>query len=579
MASSGSPNQGLGKPSAMGCVSSRPEFPNEVHPNIFSVTAVSRPSGTADGRPATRDNTVGHLEVTHNELILHRRGHDAVHWPLQYIRRYGYENQLFSFESGRRCESGPGIFTFRCRHARELFTMVQSNIQEARTPPPAGSSTAAGANRVRSGSAASQGQFAFPPVLSAESFGRRSLNDYLSPEPPPSLRTTTSLTTNGIPRTHSPSSTVPSPRSGSSGRVAAEIAEAGPFDDIDSGQVFVEITPLRNSAMVAARRLVEEEKRQRLSSTRSHTSSAASDHSLSVTFGQQQVKSRPISFEFVLSPTSSPQDGDNNAFVSPQQSNASPSATPPSFAYYVNVEPPASTGDGHSKKIDHSHRHLSADRHMNGIWKPPARSQSLGSPNTADHKHLFDAVNGDGAYVNIVQSGRASASPSTVHRDKEDEVGNESTKCTLDYVTLDVGGGTSPSPSTFWNRSHRRQSSHQESPFIGTGKRSSSSGLFASSLTSVAEVGSSKMGEGNDEISATSNYARIDCTRTKALRETAAAAHMQRHSTSCSASSSEATIGGDQMASMTRRTRHDSTVTSNTERSLASSSSSGQKAL
>lgn len=564
----------------MGCVSSRPEFPNDVHPNVFTVTTIARPNGTGEVH-SSRDSSTGHLEVTNNEIILHRRGHDAVHWPLQYIRRYGFENHLFSFESGRRCESGPGIFTFRCRRARELFTLVQSNVQDARTPPPQGTTAAITPNRVRSGSATSQNQFAFPPApLTGNSLGRRSLNDYLSPEHPTTLRTTTSLTTNGNARTPSPNCVSPSPRSGS---VAGAITEAGPFDDIDSGQVFVEITPLRNSIIAAPRqRLLNEERRQRLSSARSQTSSAASDHSLSVSFGQQQSRSRPISFEFVLSPTCSPQDGDSNAFVSPQQSNPSPTTSPPSFAYYVNVEPPSAGIGEHPKKVD-SQRHLSAERHLNGTWRPPARSQSLGSPNTADHQAYFNV---DGAYVNIVQCNSSSPSPSTgrqENRQNESDAGADANKTTLDYVTLDVGGGgTSPSPASY-QRSHRRQSSHtagmNESPFA-SGGRSPNTGLFASSLTSVAEVGSSKNVEGgNEQISATSNYARIDCTRTKALRETAAAAHMQRHSTSCSASSSEATIGGDQATSIGRRTRHDSTITSNTERSYASSSSSGHKAL
>ncbi|ODN00123.1 Fibroblast growth factor receptor substrate 2 [Orchesella cincta] len=71
----------------------------------------------------------GKLEVTETDLVLHVKGKPSLTWPLRCLRRYGYDNDLFSFESGRRCPTGAGIFAFRCHRAQSLFNLLQSKIQ------------------------------------------------------------------------------------------------------------------------------------------------------------------------------------------------------------------------------------------------------------------------------------------------------------------------------------------------------------------------------------------------------------------------------------------------------------------
>ncbi len=51
----------------------------------------------------------GTMELTQTELILHTRKRDAIRWPYLCLRRYGYDSNLFSFESGRRCQTGQGM--------------------------------------------------------------------------------------------------------------------------------------------------------------------------------------------------------------------------------------------------------------------------------------------------------------------------------------------------------------------------------------------------------------------------------------------------------------------------------------
>ncbi|XP_022112197.1 fibroblast growth factor receptor substrate 2-like isoform X2 [Acanthaster planci] len=69
------------------------------------------------------------IEVTKTDIILHQRGKEPIKWPLRSLRRYGFDKKLFSFESGRRCATGPGIYAFKCKRAEFLFRHVQENAQ------------------------------------------------------------------------------------------------------------------------------------------------------------------------------------------------------------------------------------------------------------------------------------------------------------------------------------------------------------------------------------------------------------------------------------------------------------------
>ncbi|XP_063707764.1 fibroblast growth factor receptor substrate 2-like, partial [Culicoides brevitarsis] len=57
------------------------------------------------------------------------KGHVPVMWPLKCLRRYGCDSDMFSFESGRRCATGEGIYAFRCKRADLLFRTLQDYLQ------------------------------------------------------------------------------------------------------------------------------------------------------------------------------------------------------------------------------------------------------------------------------------------------------------------------------------------------------------------------------------------------------------------------------------------------------------------
>lgn len=103
----------------MGCVSSRRDI-NDIHPNIFQVMNVDELGQSV---------SPGRLELTEAELVLHQKGKTPTRWPLRCLRRYGFDAEIFTFESGRRCPTGPGIYAFRCQRAEQLFNLLQQHIQ------------------------------------------------------------------------------------------------------------------------------------------------------------------------------------------------------------------------------------------------------------------------------------------------------------------------------------------------------------------------------------------------------------------------------------------------------------------
>lgn len=108
----------------MGCISSsNKQLFSIKSDNVFNVSVI---------RVQSEQSVVlaeqGQLEVTPNEVIFVAANHERVSWPLQHLRRYGLTDNIFSFEAGRRCATGPGIYTFRCCNADQLYTKFQLYI-------------------------------------------------------------------------------------------------------------------------------------------------------------------------------------------------------------------------------------------------------------------------------------------------------------------------------------------------------------------------------------------------------------------------------------------------------------------
>ncbi|XP_037035352.1 fibroblast growth factor receptor substrate 2 [Bradysia coprophila] len=103
----------------MGCINSKKEL-IDINPNLYRVVNVDDEGNALWS---------GQLGITRLELTLYRKGKDPTTWPIKCLRRYGYDADLFTFEAGRRCTTGEGIYAFRCRRAESLFQTLQSYIQ------------------------------------------------------------------------------------------------------------------------------------------------------------------------------------------------------------------------------------------------------------------------------------------------------------------------------------------------------------------------------------------------------------------------------------------------------------------
>ncbi|XP_020646220.3 docking protein 3 isoform X2 [Pogona vitticeps] len=54
-------------------------------------------------------------------------------WPYAFLRRFGLEKNMFSFEAGRRCNSGEGLFTFNTVRAAEIYRSVLTTINRQKS--------------------------------------------------------------------------------------------------------------------------------------------------------------------------------------------------------------------------------------------------------------------------------------------------------------------------------------------------------------------------------------------------------------------------------------------------------------
>ena len=81
----------------------------------------------------------GMMQVTETELIFtDRKTTESWRWPLKFLRKYGCDGEVFSFEAGRKCPGGEGLYAFESKRASHIFDMVARNINQGNLQPPAG---------------------------------------------------------------------------------------------------------------------------------------------------------------------------------------------------------------------------------------------------------------------------------------------------------------------------------------------------------------------------------------------------------------------------------------------------------
>ncbi|KAL7392274.1 hypothetical protein ABVT39_022263 [Epinephelus coioides] len=79
----------------------------------------------------------GFLRADVDALLLIDKSGDVVYtWPYRYLRRFGRDKSTFSFEAGRRCDSGEGSFEFDTKQGNFLFQAVEAAINLQRISLP-----------------------------------------------------------------------------------------------------------------------------------------------------------------------------------------------------------------------------------------------------------------------------------------------------------------------------------------------------------------------------------------------------------------------------------------------------------
>ncbi|KAM4749115.1 docking protein 2 [Rhinophrynus dorsalis] len=127
---------------------SQPPISSGLHMQENALYSTSRESGfvvrVRQTEASIRCGLSGMYTLTAEGTCLSLRerqnGNLLYNWPYQYLRRFGRDKTMFSFEAGRRCTSGEGNFEFETPLGGQIFQAIEGAINSkcGDAPTPSG---------------------------------------------------------------------------------------------------------------------------------------------------------------------------------------------------------------------------------------------------------------------------------------------------------------------------------------------------------------------------------------------------------------------------------------------------------